>query len=78
MKKKITAFVARDEDGTLNLFMGVKPYKHNIYGNGYWTISDYQYQIGDCYIEEIQNDKFPQIKWEDKEPTEVELTIKIK
>ena len=73
--KNITAFVARDEDGTLNLFMGVTPYKRNIYRNGYWTIPDNE--IEDGYIEEIQNDKFPQIKWEDKEPTEVELTIKI-
>lgn len=73
--KNITAFVARDEDGTLNLFMGVTPYKRNIYGNGYWGFHDDE--IEDCYIEEIQNDKFPQIKWEDKEPTEVELTIKI-
>ena len=73
--KNITAFVARDEDVTLNLFMGVTPYKRNIYGNGYWAISDNEIQDG--YIEEIQNDKFPQIKWEDKNPTEVELTIKI-
>lgn len=75
MEEKITAWIARDKDGTLNLFMGVTPYKRNIYGNGYLTIPDDQ--IEDCYIEEIQNDKFPQIKWEDKEPTEVELTIKI-
>ena len=54
MKKKITAFAARNEDGTLNLFMGVTPYKRNIYGNGYWAIPDNE--IEDCYIEEIQND----------------------
>jgi hypothetical protein len=72
--KNITAFVARNEDGTLNLFMGVKPYKCNIYGNGYWAIP---YKIEDGYIEEIQNDNFPQVKWGDKEPTKVELTIKI-
>lgn len=72
--KKITAFVARNEDGTLYLFMGVIPYKLNIYGNGYWAITDNE----DCYIEEIKNDSFPQIKWEDKKPTKVELIIKIK
>jgi hypothetical protein len=54
--------------------MGVKPYKCNIYGNGYWAIP---YKIEDGYIEEIQNDNFPQVKWGDKEPTKVELTIKI-
>lgn len=73
--KNITAFVARDENGTLNLFMGgVTPYKCNICGNGYWAIP---YKIEDGYIEEIQNDNFPQVKWEDKKPTKVELTIKI-
>lgn len=72
--KNITAFVARNEDGTLNLFMGATPYKCNICGNGYWAIP---YKIEDGYIEEIQNDKFPQVKWEDKEPTKVELDIKI-
>lgn len=74
--KNITAFAARNEVGTLNLFMGVKPYKRNIYGNGYWAIPDNE--IEDCYVKRIQNDNFPQIKWEDKEPTEVELIIKIK
>lgn len=74
--KNITAFAARNEDGTLNLFMGVIPYKRNIYGNGYWTVPDNEIEY--CYIKKIQNDKLPQIKWEDKEPTEVELTIKIK
>lgn len=74
--KNITAFAARNEDGTLNLFMGVKPYKRNICGNGYWRIPDEEIEEG--YIEKIRNDKLPQIKWEDKEPTEVELTIKIK
>jgi hypothetical protein len=55
--------------------MGVTPYKRNIYGNGHWAIPDDK--IKDCYIEIIKNDKFPQVKWEDKEPTKVELTIKI-
>ena len=75
MEDKITAFAARNEDGTLNLFMGATPYKRNIYGNGYWTVPDDE--LVECYIEEIQNDSLPQIKWEDKEPTKVELTIKI-
>jgi len=74
--KKIMAFVVRNEDGMLNLVMGATPYKLNIHGNGYWAIPDNQ--IENCYIEEIQNDKFPQVKWEDAEPTKVELTIKIK
>lgn len=72
--KNITGFVARNEDGTLNLFMGgATPYKCNI--GGYWAIPYNKFEDG--YIEEIQNDKFPQVKWEDKEPTKVELTIKI-
>ena len=75
MEDKITAFAARNEDGTLILFMGTTPYKRNIYGNGYWTVPDDE--IEDCYIEELQNDSFPQIKWEDEEPTKVELIIKI-
>lgn len=60
MEEKITAWIARDEGGSL-CFYSEMPRKNEYYG--YWD--------GKILV-------FPQVKWEDKEPTEVELTIKIK
>ena len=31
----------------------------------------------ECTYRELNKDLFPQVKWEDSEPTKVELTIKI-
>ena len=68
MEEKITAWIARDEDNYLGLYTS-KPIK-NEYG---WQIDS---QNADFMI--LKNTLFPQVKWEDDEPTEVELTIKIK
>ena len=69
MEQKITAWVARDKDGTL-YFYEQKPVKYeNIWGyvdGGLSTVGRDEFLF-----------KFPQVKWEDKEPTKVELTIKI-
>lgn len=72
MEEKITAWIARDENMSLFLFL-VKPEKYNIY------------KCWDCKNEEglysnnkeLNKNLFPEVKWEDKKPTEVELTIKI-
>ena len=70
MEEKITAWVARDKDGTL-CFYEQKPIK----GENVW---DYV----DGGLSTVGRDEFlfefPNVKWEDEEPTEVELTIKIK
>ena len=70
MDKKITAWVARDKDGIL-CFYEQKPIK----GEDIWIYIDGGLStVGrDSFLFE-----FPQVKWEDEEPTEVELTIKIK
>lgn len=66
MEEKITAWVARDESGLL-VIGTQKPIKDKF---GVW--------LGFAEHMEISQQMFPQVKWEDKEPTEVELTIKIK
>lgn len=57
MEQKITAWIARDENGRVFLY-SKKP--HKFYGIGVW----HGKILG-----------FPQVKWGDKEPTEIELTI---
>ena len=62
MEEKITAYVARDEDGRV-FFYTEKPRKLSKVWYG-----------GLLRFPQL----FPQVKWEDEAPTEVELTIKIK
>lgn len=69
MQEKNIIWVARDRDDCLSLFIA-KPEKKNdtwIPYEGEWSI--------------IPDELFPnissQVKWEDEEPTKVELTIKI-
>lgn len=70
MEEKITAWAARDINGDLNVFTDDEPYK----GNGTWYLETFN--EGRYFA--IPRRAFPQVKWEDEEPTEVELTIKIK
>lgn len=65
-------YVARDKNGALYLFTG-KPYKDN----GIWNVN-YKDLYGDNPYYQLDSNLFPEIKWEDTEPTEVELTIKNK
>ena len=64
MEKKIIGWVARDEDGGLYI-RTLEPNKEN----------DFWIGLGVNLV--IDRHLFPQVKWEDKEPTKVELTIKI-
>ena len=72
MEEKITAWVVRDENMSLYLFF-VKPKKNE--GYKCWDI-EYDEGMWGTYSK-LGKDIFPRVKWEDKEPTEVELTIKI-
>lgn len=66
MEEKITAWVARDDVGDKLVLHLHKPY---IKEEGMWKSS---------FIPRVlDTDMLPQIKWEDKEPTKVELTIKV-
>lgn len=74
IEEKITAWIARDRDECLGLFTA-KPKKKN----DTWEITPYE---GTWSIipdpDKMFSNISSQVKWEDDEPTEVELTIKIK
>jgi hypothetical protein len=58
-------WVARDISGSLYLFEN-KPHKNTDYAE--WLSSSESYFL--------DSSLFPEVKWEDDEPTEVELVIK--
>lgn len=76
---KVQGWVARDEDGALRLCVGGAPTKAaadivrlwNPKSKGCWITYDVE-------TRELDSALFPSVKWEDAEPTEVEITIKIK
>ena len=69
MEEKITAWIAKDKNETVCVFLD-KPEK----GQSSW----YNRPNGEfATINESYADLFSEVKWEDKEPTKVELTIKI-
>lgn len=63
-KRTIDCYIARDESGDLYAYIN-KPKKLSLG----WSSTVF----GDIPI-----DLFPQVKWEDEEPTPVEITIKLK
>lgn len=67
----ISGWVARDEDDSLTLFYGSdKPSKKD--NDDYWSA------VFGNTLEYLPQEMFPDIKWEDAEPTKVELIIKRK
>ena len=71
MEEKITAWVARDKNGSLFIYEE-KSIKHDHSWKPSVSFYDeYFYSLNDHF-------NLSQVKWEDEEPTEVELTIKIK
>ncbi len=67
----ISGWVARDEDGSLTLFYGSdKPSKKD--NDDYWSA------VFGNTLEYLPQEMFPDIKWEDAEPTKVEIIIKRK
>ena len=83
MEEKITAWIARDENDNLYSFLYEKPIKTEKKTKpgdlwGFWDYKDEGLSIGGPRtIFMLDKRLFPQVKWEDKEPTKVELTIKI-
>lgn len=67
MEERIAAWVARSKSGMIAVY-GSKPEK---------TRSGSLISKGDLFFC-LEDNLFPQVKWEDEEPTKVELTIKIK
>ena len=72
MEEKITAWVARDGNMGLYIFFE-RPKKFENYKC--WDLKNAEGMWGTS--KELNKDLFPQVKWEDEEPTKVELTIKI-
>lgn len=62
--KVLKAWVARDYDGSLYMFPD-KPKK----------MSDYWYAPEVGYMK-LNDSLFPEVKWEDEEPTEIRLSIR--
>ena len=84
MEETITAWIARDKSGSINIFR-TKPSRFGgmlsqyLGGHFFPSTPDYywgEFKIGSRQID-IPENLFPQVKWEDDEPTKVELTIKI-
>ena len=72
MENKITAWLARDINGILSLVLDSRaPLRKTKIE---W-LPRFQPYEGSYLI--LDNNLFPQVKWEDKEPTKVELIIKI-
>ena len=72
MEVKITAWLARDINGFLSLVLdsGAPLRKTKIEWLPHFLPYEGSYLI-------LDNKLFPQVKWEDKEPTKVELSIKV-
>lgn len=64
--EKIEAWVARDKDGKLYLYLR-EPQKVT----GQWTLPDISFD----FIR-LGRESFPEIQWSDDEPTRVSITIK--
>ena len=60
-------WLARDRNKQLWFFIA-KPWKEE--HRGYWNTAN------DCYIYVDKENRFSDVKWEDKEPTEVKLVKK--
>ena len=67
--KDFDAWVARDEYGQLCVYFYDKPVK-NTHKHRWDPTGREEFRY-------INDDKFPKVKWEDEEPTKVELTITI-
>ena len=62
--KALKAWVARDENGDILLYIS-KPLKFE----GRWIPTSHRLTI-------MNKESFPKVKWEDKEPTKVTISIK--
>lgn len=68
----LQGYITRDSTDRLDISIGAIPVKSDI---GAWIIADPD-EDGDMMS--IDRKLFPQVKWSDKTPLEVEITIKIK
>lgn len=66
--KTMKAFIARDKGGPLSIYFGKKPYK----GEYAWSFYDH---LSMNFADIPDKNLFPEVKWEDETPTEVEIKI---
>lgn len=64
--KEIEAWVARDKDGELHIFP-IKPEK--------FLLLWHMFKFVEFGVMRLPDDSLPEIKWSDKEPTKVKITI---
>ena len=64
---EIQAWLARDEDGMLYLYID-KPLR----GSEQW----HENPVSITGLIELRKESFPEVKWSDDEPTKVSITIK--
>lgn len=62
--KALKAWVARDKKGFLFLYLS-KPFKYE----GRWIPTSNRFTV-------MNEELFPEVKWDDEEPTEVTITVK--
>lgn len=62
------AFIARDKNRELYIYLGCKPYKAKFS----WTLYSCE---PDDFKKIPDKNLFPEVKWEDEEPTEVSIEI---
>lgn len=70
--KTIKAFLARDLNGSLYIYINGKLRKH--VDTGTWNF-DLAKSKGRASFTSLNKDLFPEVKWEDESPTEVEIKI---
>ena len=63
--KTLQAWVARDENGRIFLYLA-PPWKSQIEWTPYICFN----------LVELSRESFPEVKWDDEEPTEVRITLK--
>lgn len=70
--KTVKALLARDLDGSLCIYFNGKLRKH--VDMGIWNF-DLVKSKGIASFASLNKDSFPEVKWEDEEPTEVSIEI---
>ena len=65
---RVKAFIARDRDNELFIYFGKKPYK----AKNEWSFYDGEHV---SFAKIPDEDLFPDVKWDDEEPTEVSIEL---
>jgi hypothetical protein len=78
IRQNAKIYIARNRDDSLYLFIDKKPIKHLSYyvSESYWICDNgVSYRCISDLMVELPKKMFPKIKWEDKEPTEIKMSV---